>query len=242
MLVVSCSRDIKTTYRIVGKDGKVMYIDTRGPENVDKTRKNFQNPKEEQLSNKLEIENINKKSTTIRRVKETEISPVTSSAYTLDSVMDRNSMRYNYNTDNSSFKNINSSTKRKSISDFDSMHLPYFNDIIPIESSGTGKSVKVVNKIPSNKTINRTNNASSSNLAETGYYLQIGLFYDRNKALNLKNKFSKIYNFDIAEVENKKGEVLYKVITKVLATESEAKKISEKVKKTGHNDVFIFKK
>lgn len=219
-----------------------MYIDTRGPENVDKTRKNFQNPKEEQLSNKLEIENINKKSTTIRRVKETEISPVTSSAYTLDSVMDRNSMRYNYNTDNSSFKNINSSTKRKSISDFDSMHLPYFNDIIPIESSGTGKSVKVVNKIPSNKTINRTNNASSSNLAETGYYLQIGLFYDRNKALNLKNKFSKIYNFDIAEVENKKGEVLYKVITKVLATESEAKKISEKVKKTGHNDVFIFKK
>lgn len=255
-LAASCSKDVKTTYRIVGKDGKVIYIDTRGPEDIDRTRKQFQNPEKRQSNSKPEIKNVNEDKT-VKKVEQIEAPLVESSAYTLDSVMDKSVTKYNSNMNNESFKEIGSNKKkRKSISDFDNMHLPYFSDVA-VEDTNIGDTKKTTNGRLMNSRKTATGKVtttaattakksktiiSNDGVSKAGYYLQIGLFSDKKKALNLKGKFSKIYNFDIVEVENKKGEVLYKVITKPLANESEADKISKEIKKAGHNDVFVFKK
>ncbi len=247
-LAASCSKDVKTTYRIVGKDGKVIYIDTRGSEDIDRTRKQFQNPEKRQSSSKTEIKNVNENKT-IKQAEKIETPLIESSAYTLDSVMDKSVTKYDPSTNSESFKEISSNKKRKTISDFDNMHLPYFNDgavedtTINTKVMNSGKTV--IGKVTTTTATmakKSKNNTSNDGVSKAGYYLQIGLFSDRKKALNLKGKFSKIYNFDIVEVENKKGEVLYKVITKPLASESEADKISKEIKKAGHNDVFVFKK
>ena len=90
LTIVSCSkRNEKTMYRIVGKDGNVIYIDTRNQsENFDKTRKSFKNQKEDFANNSLEAEKIKNK-TPKEQIKEQKI-PKISSAYTLESVMDKN--------------------------------------------------------------------------------------------------------------------------------------------------------
>ena len=70
----------------------------------------------------------------------------------------------------------------------------------------------------------------------------MGLFSDKERAIKLKDKFNNIYDLDLVETKNKKGETLYKVLTKAIENKSEANSISEKIKKAGHNDVFVFKK
>ena len=135
-ITISCSKDTKTTYRIVGKDGKVMYIDTR---DRDRTRKSFKSTNEEQIKNKPEIEKINKNKI-IKQIEEKKI-PLISSAYTLDSVIDKD-VKYDVGI-NDSFKDISSNKKRKTITDFDNIQSSYFNDMNINNSSRNKKPVRV---------------------------------------------------------------------------------------------------
>lgn len=242
LFTASCSKETKTTYRIVGKDGRVMYIDTRDPDSIDKTRKSLKNQTKDLNDKQLSL--VNNYDTT-KQTKDTK-SPLISNAYTLNSVMDKN-VKYDVGT-NSSFKDIGSEKKQKTIKDFDGIDLPYFNEVDyniniakkPI-SNGTNTNKAAVNaRVTAVQGIKAS--VLSDGLKDSGYYLQIGMFSDKNKALALKNKFSKIYNFDIIEVKNKDNKPLYKVVTKALSSESDVDKVSEKVKKVGHNDIFIFKK
>ncbi len=228
-ITISCSKDTKTTYRIVGKDGKVMYIDTR---DRDRTRKSFKSTNEEQIKNKPEIEKINKNKI-IKQIEEKKI-PLISSAYTLDSVIDKD-VKYDVGI-NDSFKDISSNKKRKTITDFDNIQSSYFNDMNINNSSR--------NKKPVSKSTDKKSdfNILSNNSKKTSYHVQLGLFSDKERAIKLKDKFSNIYDLDLVETKNKKGETLYKVLTKAIENKSEANSISEKIKKAGHNDVFVFKK
>lgn len=238
LTIVSCSKkNEKTMYRIVGKDGNVIYIDTRNQsENFDKTRKSFKNQKEDFANNSLKAEKIKNK-TPKEQIKEQKI-PKISSAYTLESVMDKN-IKYNMNN-NDSFEDItkNSDIKRKSINDFDNIPQSYFKD-----SEQNFKTVNSTNK--ENKKIHITkiksnNETTSDQNSKTSYRIQLGLFSNKEKAIKVREKF-KNYNVGIVEVKNSKnGKLFYKVITRPI-TKTEAKKISKEIKNEGYKDVFIFK-
>lgn len=206
-----------------------MYIDTR---DRDRTRKSFKSTNEEQIENKPEIEKINKNKT-IKQIEEKKI-PLISSAYTLDSVIDKD-VKYDVGI-NDSFKDISSNKKRKTITDFDNIQASYFNDT---DINNSSRNKKPVSKSTDKKS---DFNILINNSKKTSYHVQLGLFSDKERAIKLKDKFSNIYDLDLVETKNKKGETLYKVLTKAIENKSEANSISEKIKKAGHNDVFVFKK
>ena len=206
-----------------------MYIDTR---DRDRTRKSFKITNEEQIKNKPEIEKINKNKT-IKQIEEKKI-PLISSAYTLDSVIDKD-VKYDVGI-NDSFKDISSNKKRKTITDFDNIQASYFNDT---DINNSSRNKKPVSKSTDKKS---DFNILSNDSKKTSYHVQLGLFSDKERAIKLKDKFNNIYDLDLVETKNKKGETLYKVLTKAIENKSEANSISEKIKKAGHNDVFVFKK
>lgn len=232
LLVISCSKDTKTSYRLVGKDGKVIYIDTREGQNGSRTRKSFQDT--EHIENKAKTKAVNDNES-IKQVENKKI-PLISSAYTLDSVIDKD-VKYDVGV-NDSFENIRKNKKHKTISDFESIPSSYFNDA-EINRNRKKKSKSVLTTTEKKSDLDIVNVDFNSN---SNYYVQLGLFSNKEKAIKLKNRFNYVYDLNLVETKNKNGEVLYKILTKAISSKSEANRILEEIKKAGHNDVFVFKK
>lgn len=249
IFISSCSHKEETTYRIVGKNGKAIYLDKKVPASNKKYMKN--NIEKNDLNENTNYSNNNNEVVAVNKNTNENLNIIDSNAYTLSSVMDE-TMQYSNDTINSPAQNISSKSKHKTITDFDYIPKSYFalDEKKIAATNNLKKKQNIVNNDTSRMQKDK-NNSKKSTIDETHlttfmngklYYVQLGFFVSKNRAVKLKNDFSDINNIKIIESKNNNGDCIYKVIVGGFKNRKDAEDIAKIVKNRGHEDVYIFQK
>lgn len=250
LFLSSCSNKEETTYRIVGKNGKAIYLEKKVPVSNKKYVKS--NPEKNNINeNSNNLNDKNKMVTINNNISEDSNNIVDSSAYTLSSVMDE-TIQYNSDNMNSSAQNITNKSKHKIITDFD--HIPKSFFALDEKKIASANNIKKKQNIVNNdvsKIQKNKNNSKLTTINETQltafidsklYYIQLGFFVSKDRAIKLKNDFSDIKNIKIIESKNNNGDSIYKVIVGGFKNRKDADNIVKMIKNRGHEDVYIFQK
>ena len=88
---------------------------------------------------------------------------------------------------------------------------------------------------------NNKNNKPKSTAKTRGFYIQIGIYSEKNNANTAYKKYSSIHSGDIEEYISK-NKAQYKVLLGPYSNKKLAEKDLEKIIKTGHYDVYITEK
>jgi cell division protein FtsN len=232
----------KSGYRLVGKDGKVIYFEKKRPQfNEEQLKKNSSNKKLETAKLKDVNENIDKKKEEEQRKRNTKnTATLDSSAYTLRSVMD-NIVK---NEDiNAMAKSIEALPTGKSIKDFENIPDMYFENVPNNErlTVKQNQNFLTARKIDSQRKLDEANTELSTSLTRNKYYLQLGSFRSKAKAEKLLNKYADVGKIRQV-VESKSGSsILYRAVIGTFDTNLEASGVKNKLIEKGHTDVFVFK-
>jgi cell division protein FtsN len=236
-------RDLnRSGYRLVGKDGKVIYFEKKRPQfNEEQLKKNSPNKKLETA--KLESVNGNvdkKKAGEQSKTDPKDTTILDSSAYTLRSVMD-NIVK---NEDiNAMAKSIEASTTGKSIKDFENIPDTYFENVPDNErlTVKQNQNFLTAKKIDNQRKFFEMNTELSTSLVRNKYYLQLGSFRSKIKAEKVLNKYADVGgNRQVVEGKNG-GLIFYRAIIGTFNTNLEASNVKNKLIERGHTDVFVFK-
>jgi cell division protein FtsN len=236
-------------YRLVGKDGKVIYVDQRRP--------------------KLNEEYLTKQQTrqSQKETKEKTITPVISSenshAYgtsVLDGVLPQQTPSFQ-----TSIQNLSSGENNLTIKDFDYLPAAYLADERTEEmkqkKEKTGKNIQEeknrgspaapISKVKSTKTTPEEakiiDASGTKRLAEfegnTSYHLQLGMFASKNRAEALVQKFQHLIpQLQVEERQKSNGTVLYRVVAGGFIQKKDVDDTIDRLKKEGHREVYVFRR
>lgn len=236
LLLTGCKKS-ETTYKLVGKDGNVIYFQKQKMqfnEEQKEKQKNKVEPKEPLVDKVIKNDNFKKKELNLD-----------SNAYTLRSVMD-NVVK---NDDINQFaKIIDSKNITKSIKDFEHIPYDYFENVTDKERLTVQENKNYLLRVKENSTLQEQikknsfeNMKENTFLIKNKFYLQIGSFFDKikpEKLLKQKN------------ITNKKGEVIqivingktiYRAVIGPFNLKSEAESAKQKIIQNGHFDILLFK-
>jgi hypothetical protein len=237
MLSCDFSGTKKSGYRLVGKDGKVIYFEKKRPQfNEEQIKK--QAKEKVKKSKKVGGDEAAEKSTVSEEEKEKML--LDSSAYSLKSVMD-NMVK---NEDMSALARKIEVSQSKTIKDFEFIPDGYFENFSDGESLTIRQNDKFnqSKKIEKRRDIDELKVESSTTLEKNKYYLQLGSFKSREKAKRLLERSRSMGGTAWKIVESRrKGLPFYRVVMGTYNTKSEATNAMEKLIAGGHTDVFIFK-
>jgi cell division protein FtsN len=233
----------KSGYRLVGKDGKVVYFEKKRSQFNEEYLKQQGEAKSKNSGKKLEKVND---SETIKKTKESlakrDEIPVDSSAYTLKSVMDT---IVKHEDIDAVAKTVESSSKSKSIKDFDEIPDSYFENVqntnrLTVKQNENYLVAKGMAQ--QNKGTTKKAKTSVALLSNKKYYLQLGSFKDRTKAEKMLEKSkSFMISSQIMESQMRDSSTLYKIVLGPFNTGLEANDARKKAVEEGYTDAFTFK-
>jgi cell division protein FtsN len=239
LLLFSCqARDINGSgYRLVGKNGKVIYFEKKRPQFNKEQLKKLETTK---LENVNEETKKTKKQSEDKTAKTTQNTTVDSSAYTLKSVMD--SVVKNEDI-NAIARDIETMPSTKTIKDFEYIPEVYFENVADSErlTVKQNQNFLVSKRIDKQRKLEEISTENSKSLVKNKYYVQLGSFKSKIKAEKLLSKYTDVGSTRQL-IQNVKGDtVFYRVIIGVFNTNAEATDVKNKIIQRGHTDVFVFK-
>ncbi|MDR0572057.1 MAG: SPOR domain-containing protein [Rickettsiales bacterium] len=247
LALVSCvsrKTNAKSGYRLVGKDGKVIYFEKKRSQFNEEQLKKQTDVKKDKNATSKKLEKVNN-SEAVKQTKESlnkkEEILADSSAYSLRSVMDNIVKNDDINT---IAKKVENSPKSKSIKDFDDIPDVYFENTPDAErlTVKQNENYLLAKKVAKQNKNSAIKTEPESSLIKNKYYLQIGSFKSRGKAERLLNR-SKSFGSQSQIVESKMKDfsIMYKVLLGPFNTNTEANSVKKKVVDGGYLDAFTFK-
>ncbi|MDR1494525.1 MAG: SPOR domain-containing protein [Rickettsiales bacterium] len=239
--LVSCEQKKENSfYRIVGKNGKAIYIEKKVPKLNEEylARKKAGKKNNGQLQAGVDSKKYGK-GEGVTNGKMPVNPEIPSSAYSLRSVMD-GTISYDSNLE-SSAEDLDRVKNSKTIVDFDYLPHNYFSDDRSITesrnriSTNSGANTSpAITKIPPKSPKSETNGVL--------HYVQLGLFLDRNNAEKLIDKFTPLVpNLRIVEGKMQKGKDSYKVVGGGFASKTDLEKTVKQIENNGHTDIYTFR-
>ncbi|MDR2777235.1 MAG: SPOR domain-containing protein [Rickettsiales bacterium] len=251
--MVSCRQKkekVNSSYRIVGKNGKVIYFDKRTPRMNEEylAKKKDAAGTGGDKNNQLGV--TEKENPTVgKKLPEKNGKILASSAYSLRSVMDGTIINKEQESNiESSAEDLGRMKSSRTIGDFDYLPRNYFSDdrqILEMKAkikmnSGKTEIVPPVGLPPAEtakaKILSKPKNNSKL------YYVQLGLFRDRNNAEELFKKFAPLVpSLKIRENTTEKGKNAYKVIAGGFSTRVDLEETMKKIQDNGHGETYTFR-
>jgi cell division septation protein DedD len=229
-----------TSYRIVGKNGKAIYIEKKVP----KLNEGYIARKEAQKKENSQLPALSSKKSTDLETRKSTLHPdlAASNAYSLRSVMD-GTAGYDSNLE-SAAEDLSRVKNSKTITDFDYLPRNYFSDDRTSRESPSADRAKDVES--SNGAAKPQPKPSpKAPRPEPGgrlYYVQLGLFVDRSNAEKLVEKFEFLVpDLEIRRGKTSKGKESYRVRGGGFASRAEMDRTVEQLRKHGHTDIYTFR-
>ncbi|MDR2760721.1 MAG: SPOR domain-containing protein [Rickettsiales bacterium] len=226
----------KSGYRLVGKDGKVIYFEKKRPQFNEEQIKKQTDEKTKKLQKVNDDETVKKP---VNAGENEDKAPLDSSAYSLKSVMDN--MIKNEDI-NALAKKINVS-QGKTIGDFDHIPDSFFENVPDGERLTVKQNQNFYQskKIEKRRDVDELKVGASPSLVKNKYYLQLGSFKSREKAEKLLEKTKGMGETVRKVIESKRNDsTFYRVVIGAYNSKSEAQSAREKIIAGGHADVFVF--
>jgi cell division septation protein DedD len=246
--MISCEqKNTNSSYRIVGKNGKAIYIDRRVPKlneeylaKKNSAKKSGQKPQQQTDGDTVSstpFDRIGKSTVDGGRPTPPESKIIPSSAYNIKSVID-NDTDYE-NATALSVNNVDTVKNAKTIEDFGNLPRNYFSD--------DRQSPKILSKSKyedKNTPKTTVNSKPQSKITEGKglYYVQLGLFVNKNNAEELFEKFvSAVPTLKIRNSKTKNGKNSYIVIAGGFSSRADLEETIKKIQSGGHREIYTFK-
>ena len=259
--ITSCKNRFQdTSYRIVGKDGNVIYFDRKKPEfNINymeeqKIRQLTKNNTEVLTDKNGKNKNNNSNDFIVYSKQEKGKLMQDSNAYTIRSVMDN--IVKNEDINKLSKEIEKNSNLSKTIKDFDYIPDMYFENFSAEDRYATNQALIASNTVKSgffdifsNKKNTNSNNKikekqvepiySTEKLTKGKYYVQLGVYSKEKQANNILKQHLYANAIIVPYYKNKKE--YYRAILGSFDSRKEANTIKNKITSNGHFDVWMFK-
>jgi cell division protein FtsN len=238
LVLASCQqKKSNSSYRIVGRDGKVIYVEKKVPKfNREYLAKKKSDGGEDGSQTRASQEGYAGGKGTASNVASVGASKMlASSAYSLRSVMDGTVSQDS--SLESSAEDLGRMKNTRTIIDFDYLPSSYFSDDRDVQKN---QAKTMVGSAPVSTEGSRrtTRDVNSGGL----YYIQLGLFLSRDNAEKLLRKFNSIVpNLKIMGRKASGGRDSYRVVGGGFARKVELEKMERQIRNNGHSDIHIFR-